>query len=130
MATVMPLGDILTITTGRLVSRDHIDGVYRILNFMTGDSLYTHQLGRAMDECSEPLLTQHPQLRETDCPEFASPDDVRPWLEEMEQRYGTELAVEPLTAGEHQQIDPLTELASMRADAPIVVVVGTEAEQQ
>lgn len=32
------LGDILSITTGALVSRRHIDGVYDILNWMTGDA--------------------------------------------------------------------------------------------
>jgi hypothetical protein len=33
------LGDVLTITTGRLVSPRHMDGVYDVLNFMTGDNL-------------------------------------------------------------------------------------------
>ena len=32
-----------------------MDGIYDILNFLTGDNLYTHQLPRAMREC-EPWL--------------------------------------------------------------------------
>lgn len=41
------LGDILTITTGRLVSPRHMEGVYDILNWMTGeDLLVTHQIPR------------------------------------------------------------------------------------
>ena len=56
------LGDVLSITTGRLVSPRHIDGVYDILNFMTGDNLFTHQLPRAFDECKPYLVAQFPQL--------------------------------------------------------------------
>ena len=56
------LGDILSVTTSRLVSPRHIDGVYDILNWMTGDNLFTHQLPRASRECEGPLLAQHPDL--------------------------------------------------------------------
>jgi len=44
-----------------------MDGVYDILNYMTGDSLFTHQLPRASDECKPFLLEQFPQL---DTPEM------------------------------------------------------------
>ena len=60
------LGDVLSITTGRLVSPRHIDGVYDILNFMTGDNLFTHQLPRASDECKPYLVEQFPQLATTE----------------------------------------------------------------
>ena len=56
------LGDILSITTGYLVSRRHMKGVYDILNFMTGDTLFTHQLPRAGDECKPYLLKQFSQF--------------------------------------------------------------------
>ena len=58
------LGDVLSITTGRLVSPRHIQGVYDILNFMTGDNLFTHQLPRAMEECAPFLLKQFPELEQ------------------------------------------------------------------
>jgi len=41
------ISDILSITDGRLVSTRHMDGIYEILNFMTGDNLFTHQLPRS-----------------------------------------------------------------------------------
>jgi hypothetical protein len=56
------IGDVLSITTGLLVSPDHIGGVYNILNYMTRDNLFTHQLGRAADECKPYLLKQFPWL--------------------------------------------------------------------
>lgn len=56
--------DVLSITTGRLVSTRHIEGVYDILNWMTQDDLFTHQLPRAMRECSPALVALYPELSE------------------------------------------------------------------
>ena len=58
------IGDVLSITTGKMVSPTGMDGIYKILNFMTGEDLYTHQLPRAMRVCAPHLLQQHPQLAE------------------------------------------------------------------
>ena len=64
------ISDVLSVTTGRLVSTRHMDGVYAVLNFLTGDDLFTHQLPRTMDECKPWLRTQFPQLMD-DAPEMA-----------------------------------------------------------
>jgi hypothetical protein len=56
------ISDVLSITTGRLVSSRHMEGIYDILNFLTGDELLTHQLPRAAKECEPWLKTQFPQL--------------------------------------------------------------------
>jgi hypothetical protein len=56
------IGDVLSIIPGRLISPDHVGGVYNILNWMTGDNLMTHQLPRASRECEPYLREQHPDL--------------------------------------------------------------------
>ena len=56
------ISDVLSVTTGRLVSSRHMGGIYEILNFLTGDNLFTHQLPRAMKECLPWLRTQFPNL--------------------------------------------------------------------
>jgi len=112
------LGDILSITTGMLVSTRHIEGVYDILNYMTGDSLFTHQLPRAIGECQGPLLAQHPQLAEIVEPTFrGSKEAVYAWLDEMKATYGDALPVAPLAEGIHRRINPIEEACDM---------VGTE----
>ena len=58
------ISDVLSVTTGKLVSSRHMDGIYDILNFLTGDSLYTHQLPRAMRECEPWLRSQFPTIME------------------------------------------------------------------
>ena len=118
------LGDILSITTGRLVSLDHIGGVYNILNFMTGDNLMTHQLPRASRECEGPLLTQHPDLRDVEVPDdFGGQEGVDRWLAEQVTRFGRTREVAPLAGGKHARIDPITELRMMRPDAEIIAIM-------
>ena len=56
------ISDVLSVATGRLVSSRHMDGIYEILNFLTGDSLFTHQLPRAMNECKSWLRSTFPML--------------------------------------------------------------------
>lgn len=117
------LGDILSVTTGRLVSPRHVDGVYDLLGFMTGESLFTHQLPRASRECEAPLLAQHPQLADVEVPEsFTGKEQVFAWLDEQVAIYGEQLPVVPLDPGDHTSIDPITELRMMRPDAEIIAV--------
>jgi hypothetical protein len=105
------LGDILSITTGKLVSKRHIEGVYDILNFMTRDNLFTHQLGRAADECRPALLAQHPQLA-TITAGKVTPDNFKAWIEAQCAEFGDELMVQQLPEHAHEVIDPMSELAA------------------
>ena len=73
------LGDVLSVTTGRIVSSRHIDGVYAILNFLTGHDLSAEQLPRAADECEPWLRRQFPSLMEDSAgmPERLADMDLR-----------------------------------------------------
>jgi len=128
------LGDILSITTSRLVSPRHIEGVYDILDFMTGEDLMTHQLPRAARECEGPLLAQHPDLAAAVPPEKFGDDPesakeaVDRWLAGQVAVYGETRDVAPLAAGDHTSIDPLEELRMMRPDDGIIAVVVPDGE--
>lgn len=115
------LGDVLSITTGRLVSPRHMEGVYDILNWMTGDSLFTHQLPRAGRECAPWLLRQHPQLADIAEPEL-TPEECDGWLAEQVAKYGESLEVSPIPADDHERIDPITEAERMMGKDRVIVV--------
>lgn len=118
------LGDVLSVTTGFLVSPRHMDAIHDLLDFMTGDELFTHQLPRACEECSPALLAQHPDLADVAVPEtFDGAEHVWAWLAEQVERFGEHRDVTPLAAGEHTSINPLAELAMMRPDMPVIAVV-------
>ena len=132
------LGDILSITTGRLVSNRHMDGVYDILNFMTGDNLFTHQLPRASLECASFLKGQFPQL---DTPEMdiavselsemletpsgrAEPAElVAGWLAGQVAKYGEWFEVSPLPPGQHEVRNPIIEAEEMMGPEKVISVV-------
>jgi hypothetical protein len=128
------LGDVLSITTGRLVSPRHIDGVYDILGYMTGENLFTHQLPRACDQCKPFVLAQHPHLANVDCsyfdsPEFKSITDrgaireaVASWLDGQKATLGTEIEISPLPNRDEPAPDPIQELCEMVGKDRVLVV--------
>jgi hypothetical protein len=116
------LGDILSVTTGRIVSLDGIGGVYKILNYMTGESLFTHQLPRVCGEARPVILAMHPQLAEIDEEAKITPETFKAWLADQKAIYGDRLPVPKLTRDQHERIDPLSELAEKVHPDKIIVV--------
>jgi hypothetical protein len=115
------IGDILTITTDILVSPRLVEGIYDILNYMTGDDLMTHQLPRAAGVCKPHLLSQHPQLAQVDA-SGVNENNWQAWLAEQVAEYGEYLPVEPLGPVEYERKDPLDELREMRGNKPVILV--------
>jgi hypothetical protein len=58
MTKTFTLATVSTVATGVLFTK--VDEVYDILDFMTGDSLYTHQLPRAAKVCRTWILKKYP----------------------------------------------------------------------
>jgi hypothetical protein len=126
MSRSYPLADILSVTTGRLLSRQHMAGIYNILNDLTGDDLFTHQLPRAMDACRPAVLAQHPQLDGVTPPEDIDVPDLMAWLLHAERRFGEELTVEPLAPGAWERLNPIEELCDMVGADRVVVATMPE----
>jgi hypothetical protein len=120
MTRAFHIGDVLSITTGVLVSPRGVEGVYDILGHMTGESLFTHQLPRAATVCGPALLRQHPRL-----PTDADRRDGETWdgwVARMAAEHGAELVVSPLAAGEYAARNPVAELVEMVGPEKVVVV--------
>jgi hypothetical protein len=103
-------GEIISAVTGRLCCP--IDGVYRALNYLTGDSLFTHQLPRAGRACEEWVRKQHPWLDELDV-EACTRETWKAWLNDAIGKYGEVFVLEPLPAGQWQSRDPIEEAVDM-----------------
>ena len=113
-----PIGVILTVTHGKLMC--DISECYRILNFMTGDELFTHQLPRASRECGPIILRQHPHL--ADWLDDVTTENYAARLADAKRQFGETLEIAPLAEGEHEFIDPISELAEYVHPDKIVVV--------
>lgn len=106
------MGDILSVTTGRIVSPRHMEGIYDILDFMTGENLYIYQVPRASRQCKPYLLKQHPQLAEVDASGI-NQDNWGEWLTKQVNKYGEQLPVIPLPEGVYEVKDPIQEVQEM-----------------
>ena len=121
------ISDVLSITTGRLVSSRHIEGVYDILGWMSGESLMTHQLPRVGEEAEPVLSEKYPHLSkeamasdlleldrlllEANRDQEKSAAAVRSWVDAIAAKFGLDFAVPKLNEDQHERIDPHSELA-------------------
>lgn len=90
------ISDILSVTTGRLLSTRHVDGLYDILAFMTNSDEIT-LIGSAVvaTQCRESLIEQYPAL--ADAMEVTK-ENHREFVEQMRRKFGDKLSV--------TQVDP------------------------
>lgn len=120
----IPLGAILSVTTGRLVSRDHIGGVYRVCDHMTGEANFTHQLPRVSRTVAPAIIAQHPALADVVAPEWEEPTQeiVFAWLSEQEAIYGETLPLTPLA--EYDAPNAIEELCDMVGSERVYVATA------
>jgi hypothetical protein len=123
MSKQFHLGDVISAAFGVLVSLRHMDGVYETLNFLTGDSLFTHQLPRAGRAVQPYVLDQHPQLAPlVQAVEAVNTKNWREWLREQIALYGEYLPLEPLPKGAWLHVDPIAEAEAMVGKDRVVTV--------
>lgn len=113
--------DVMSTVTGILVG--NIGGVYEVLNWMTGESVFTHQLPRISREARPVLVAAHPLLQQAiDEAGQVNGENYKEWLQKWEDRYGPAIAVPKFTAADHESIDPMSELAEKVHPDKIVTV--------
>lgn len=91
------LSDILTVTTGVMISTRGREGLDDILRYMTGNSA-TFQMEAiwAGQVCAPNLLEQHPQLENIGWAPPISKEDLPGWLAARIREFGEFLPVRPI----------------------------------
>jgi len=118
MKKTFKLEVVLSAIDGKLLCT--MDEVYEILNFLTGDELFTHQLPRAGRVCRIPVFKQHPFLKEINV------DDITPenWADKLaviKAKYPNEIELEPIENWTH--INALAELEEMVGKDKVIPIV-------
>lgn len=120
------LGDILSVMSGRLLSPNGVAGVQKLLNYLTDDSIMTHQIPRALTACGPILRKRYPGLAAIPIPvagEFKTENDLVLWLAgEAAAHGGYTHAVQPLEPEIWQYRNPLEELTDVLPAEKIIVV--------
>ena len=123
MSQKFHLGDLLSVTDGHLVSPDHIDGVYRIIDYTTGIPHFTHQLPRGAEACKPYLIEQHPWLSKITVPgTLRGESEVASWLAGSVAEYGEFHEVNPLPFGVYVGREPFAELEELVGKDRIIPV--------
>ncbi len=94
------IGDIASITTNKLLSPTKMEGIYNILNFLTGDELWTHELPFASDFVKPYLLEQYPKLANINAQNI-NVNNVQEKVDELIAEYGEYLEI--TSVSEHWQ---------------------------
>lgn len=117
---------VLTITTGRLLC--NIGEVYKILDYMTGESLFTHQIPRASNICREYILRQYPNLpTEKEANEYPiNEKNYNDFVKLWQEKYPDPLPIAKLPNNAYESKHPIKEAEEMGFKNIIAVEVAGE----
>jgi len=116
-----PTLDVLGAATGRLMG--DIGGIYEVANFVTGESIYTHQLPRVCREFAAHLKTYRADLLQAfDEAENVTPENYKEVGADWLRRFGKTIDVRRMGDNDHECIDPMSELVERIHPDNIVVV--------
>lgn len=109
------LGAILNITTGILFTS--MDDVYEVLNYLTGDSIFIHQIPRVMDAAKPYVLSLHPELEGVGVGvAINSFEDAKAFVDEQKKIYGNKLSLTPMSKTDgYSHVDPIEEAIEIKS---------------
>jgi len=93
--------DLLSVVSGRVVSVNHVSGLYNVLNYMTQSNVAARDRQRAAAACRQIILTTLPDLEAVAVDEITS-ENWGVWVAGQEQQFG---ALHPLPKLEHWQAE-------------------------
>jgi hypothetical protein len=136
------LADVLSVVLGRIVSDRHIDAIYDVLGYMTGTSVFTHQIPRLGKPCSNEIIRQFPEFSNIEVADLVAiaesfgnndtrMDLIRDWVTTTKEKYHFAESYDIEAFSEEQQKklynNPLTELEDMVGPERVIAVVdGTK----
>ena len=108
------LGSVLTVTTGRLFTE--MDNVYDILNYLSNDNIFTHQIPRVMKTAQPYVLARYPQLEGVGQDVVINGwEDAKTFLDSQKAVLGDSFALSPMPKEMCEHIDPIEEAIEMRS---------------
>lgn len=127
MERLFPLGVVLSLATGKMLSRNGFGAIHEAIEYMAGGPVFTHQIPRVLDEIEPVLLARYPVLATVNADGIHGAD-LGGWLDRHEELLGAEMALPVMTPDQHQRIEPLSELVE-KVHPSKIIVVGLGAHQ-
>jgi len=120
------IGVILSISHSILLCE--VGGLYEILNHMTNDMLYTHQLPRAANSCRPFLLKKLSWLNDSFIDEClkgvvkGKPETIEASLAKLSKEYGEFHSIMPIDEKEWEHINPIIEAIQMVGEDKVMTI--------
>lgn len=114
------IGDLLSVITGIMLAPGGFGDVHRLLDHLTGDTLFTHQLPRAFDFVKPIMAERYPALAAIDVPKDVGAR-FKEWLASTVATHGEFFDVDPIAGNQWERRDPISEAQAMFGDRMLVV---------
>lgn len=142
MIKEFPTLAVLTAASGRLLTQpiseedNGIGQLYAVLGWMTGDTVFTHQLGRFIEECRPWIHQWHPVIAELDVEISRRCElgeaEMKALQQDMLLKFGKTIQLRKIPRYAHSRRNPIDELVEMRGspEGVTVLVADSVAEDQ
>lgn len=122
-ARTFHIGEIITVAAGTFVSPTGMDGIYQLVDHVTGETHMTHQLPRASRELQPVLREWFPWLNTIQIPPISNEREGRAFLADVAVVHGEYHEVPTLPAGVYVAREPLAEFRAMNPTAQITPII-------
>ncbi len=82
---------VLSVSTGRLLG--DIDDVYKVISFLCGRDVFTHELAYYGDAASQALRSAIPDLPGNEEAKCVSRENYKEWLLQWQDRFGATIEI-------------------------------------
>jgi len=117
---IFKIEEVLSAIKGMLLC--DIGKVYEVLNFLTSDNLFTHQLPRAGRECAPIVYKQYPWMEGIDLSDI-NQENWKEKLAAIKGIFSNEISLIPIDGW--RQVDPIKESVKMMGgDSNKLIIVN------
>ncbi len=108
------LGSVLTVATGKLFTE--MANLQYILDYLSNDSIFVHQIPRVMKTAQSYVLAKYPQLEGVGQDVVINGwEDVKAFLDSQKAVLGDSFALSPMPREMYEHIDPIEEAIEIRS---------------
>lgn len=122
--TTMSLVDLLEVVTGKSLQGGGLDSLYRVMDFLYGDSLLTHELAYYAAEASAEIVRQIPEFGKLDFSGVKNEPTAKAFVDSCKARMSDQYRLEGGTLKRKQ--DPMTTLREMVGPEKPIIAVSVE----
>jgi hypothetical protein len=115
-----PTLDVVSVTTGVMVSDRGMPALYEVLDYVLDDRLMTHQLPAASRAAEPGIYKQHPWLAGLDAPRGDLPA-LKAWCAALVEQHGWAVDLAPVGA-DWCTGNALQDLTDIRQGRPVITI--------